>query len=43
VRRKELPSFNPSNPKTKVLRDAWARLPAWVAARLSAPLARYLP
>lgn len=39
----ELPSFNPSNPKTKILRDTWQKLPAWLALRLSERLARYLP
>jgi len=43
VRSKDLPSFNPSNPKTQKLRDAWARLPPWVARSLSARLMRYLP
>jgi FemAB-related protein (PEP-CTERM system-associated) len=40
---KHLPSFNPSNPRTKVLRDAWTRLPAAVTRRLSKSLIRYLP
>jgi FemAB-related protein (PEP-CTERM system-associated) len=43
VRKKELPSFNPSNPRTKVLRDIWSRLPPWLATRLSERLSRYLP
>lgn len=43
VRSRGLPAFNPSNPRTKVLRDTWARLPAWLARRLSDRLARYLP
>lgn len=43
VRDRELPSFTPSNPKTKVLRDAWSKMPVWVNARLSNVLARYLP
>lgn len=43
VRDRELPSFTPSNPKTKVLRDAWAKLPPWVNSRLSNVFARYLP
>jgi FemAB-related protein (PEP-CTERM system-associated) len=38
-----LPSFTPSNPRTKLLRDAWAKLPPWLAVRLSDRLARYLP
>ena len=43
VRKQGLPSFNPSNPRTKILRDAWSRLPPWLAAKLSDRLARYLP
>ena len=43
VRDRRLPSFNPSNPKTQVLRDAWSRMPESLAAVLSAPLSRYLP
>jgi len=43
VRDRELPSFTPSNPKTKVLRETWSKLPAWLTERLSGSLARYLP
>lgn len=43
VRARGLPSFTPSNPRTKVLRDAWSRMPLWLAERLSRSLARYLP
>jgi len=43
VRRRSLPSFTPSNPRTHVLRSAWSRLPLWLARILSARLARYLP
>ncbi|MCE9594931.1 MAG: FemAB family PEP-CTERM system-associated protein [Planctomycetes bacterium] len=43
VRDRALPSFTPSNPKTKVLRDAWSRMPMWMSARASNVLARYLP
>ncbi len=43
VRDRELPSFTPSNPKTKVLRDAWSKLPPWLNARLSNVFSRYLP
>jgi FemAB-related protein (PEP-CTERM system-associated) len=43
VRDRHLPSFNPSNPKTKVLRDTWARLPQRLTIALSGELARYLP
>lgn len=39
----ELPSFTPSNPKTKLLREVWSKLPLTVTKRLSSPLARYLP
>jgi FemAB-related protein (PEP-CTERM system-associated) len=38
-----LPSFNPSNPRTRVLQRTWSRMPLWLATRLSKPLARYLP
>ncbi len=38
-----LPSFNPSNPRTKVLRDGWTRLPAPLTRRLSKSLIPYLP
>ena len=40
---RKLPSFNPSNPKTKILRDTWQKLPPWLALKLSSKLARYLP
>lgn len=43
VSSKGLPSFTPSNPRTKLLRDTWARLPAWLTLRLSDRMARYLP
>jgi FemAB-related protein (PEP-CTERM system-associated) len=43
VRRRRLPTFNPSNPRTSILRNAWARLPLGLAARASARIARYLP
>ncbi len=43
VRDKHLPSFTPSNPRTKVLRDTWSKLPLWMTKRLSSSLARYLP
>jgi len=38
-----LPSFNPSNPRTELLRKTWSRMPAWMARRLSTPLAKRLP
>jgi len=43
VRDREKPSLNPSNPRTKVLRDTWSRLPLWLTTRLSNRAARYLP
>lgn len=42
-RQRRPPSFTPSNPRTRVLREAWSRLPLWAARRLSDRLARYLP
>ncbi len=39
----QLPSFHPSNPRTKSLREAWTRLPAPMAGWLSGHLSRYLP
>ncbi|MBK7876632.1 MAG: GNAT family N-acetyltransferase [Planctomycetes bacterium] len=43
VKSKELPSFNPSNPRTEKLRNTWAKLPPSVARMLSGRLMRYLP
>jgi len=43
VRRRSVPSFTPSNPRTKLLRSAWSRMPIWLASRLSDRLASYLP
>ena len=43
LREKRMPDFHPSNPKTERLRRTWSRLPPWLAAGLSVPLARYLP
>jgi len=43
VRDRDLPALNPSNPRTKVLRDTWRRLPLWLTTRLSSVAARYLP
>lgn len=42
VRARSLPAFTPSNPRTAVLRNTWARLPLSMARRLSGMLARYL-
>lgn len=43
VRSTSKPSFNPSNPRTKVLRDTWTKMPLWLARQLATPLSRYLP
>ncbi len=43
VRDREPPSFHPSNPKTRRLREAWTRLPAPMASWMGARLSRYLP
>jgi FemAB-related protein (PEP-CTERM system-associated) len=43
VKSQALPSFTPSNPRTKFLRDTWTKLPPWLALRLSNRLSRYLP
>ena len=43
VRSRRLPSFTPSNPKTRILRSTWAKLPRWLARRASRHIARYLP
>jgi len=37
------PIFTPSNPRTRLLRKAWSRLPQWLSLRLSERLARRLP
>ena len=43
VRDQGLPSLNPSNPKTRILRDTWRRLPIAMTQALSRPASRYLP
>lgn len=43
VKSRELPSFNPSNPKTEKLRETWGKLPDWATRALSDRLMRYLP
>jgi hypothetical protein len=43
VQDRRLPAFTPSNPKTRLLRETWSRLPPWCARRLSDRLAPYLP
>lgn len=37
------PTFNPSNPRTELLRRTWSRMPSWLARRLSTPLSKRLP
>ncbi|MEX1023545.1 MAG: FemAB family XrtA/PEP-CTERM system-associated protein [Planctomycetota bacterium] len=43
VRNRHTPSFTPSNPKTRILRETWAKLPTWVVRPVSDRLSRYLP
>lgn len=43
VQDRATPSLNPSNPKTKVLRETWSRMPLWLTTSLSSPAAKYLP
>ena len=43
VKDHSLPSLTPSNPRTRVLQDAWRMLPLWLTKRLSTPVSRYLP
>lgn len=43
VRDRALPALTPSNPRTKILRDTWARMPMPLARKLSEELCRYLP
>ena len=42
IRAKGLPSFTPSNPRTRGLREAWTKLPLLAVERLSPLLSRYL-
>mgnify|MGYP002777293478 CR=1 FL=1 len=42
IRKQGLPSFTPSNPRTKVLRETWSRLPVALTEQVSPLLARYL-
>lgn len=42
VKSRSLPSLTPSNPRTRLLQEAWKRLPPWVAARLARPMSRRL-
>lgn len=43
VQDRKVPSFNPSNPRTRVLQEAWKKLPLWLVRGVSNPLSRYLP
>lgn len=43
VRDRHTPSLTPSNPRTRLLRETWSRLPLWLTTRLSSRAARYLP
>lgn len=43
VQNDDLPSFTPSNPKTKILRDTWSKLPVWMVKPISDRVSRYLP
>jgi FemAB-related protein (PEP-CTERM system-associated) len=43
VQDRRLPAFTPSNPKTRILRETWARLPTWSVRWLSERLSVYLP
>lgn len=43
IKKKHVPSFTPSNPRTALLRSAWSKMPIWLASRVSARLASYLP
>ncbi|MEZ5977145.1 MAG: FemAB family PEP-CTERM system-associated protein [Planctomycetota bacterium] len=38
----KLPQFTPSNPRTRVLRDAWSKLPRPLVEKMSPFLSRYL-
>ena len=42
VRKRELPQLTPSNPKTRVLREVWSRMPRSAVELLSPALSRYL-
>lgn len=43
VRDRGLPTFNPSNPKTRILQRTWSKLPSGVTQLLSRPASRFLP
>lgn len=38
----DLPKLTPSNPRTKMLRETWSKLPLWLVERLGPTLSRYL-
>ncbi len=42
VKRKNLPTFTPSNSRTAFLRKTWTKLPSWIARRASNVLSHYL-
>ena len=43
VKSEGAPTFNPSNPRTELLRKTWSRMPSWLAVRMSSVLAKRLP
>jgi hypothetical protein len=43
VRDRHPPSLTPSNPRTRLPRELWSRLPVGVTRRLSNLVAKYLP
>lgn len=43
VQDRGLPTFNPSNPKTRILQRTWSKLPSGVTQLLSRPASRFLP
>ncbi len=43
VTARQVPSFTPSNPRTRVLQRAWKKMPLWLVRATSGPLSRYLP
>lgn len=43
VKDEGLPTFNPSNPKTKILQRTWQKLPMAITRRLSGPASKFLP
>lgn len=42
VRKQGLPGLTPSNPRTKILRDVWSKLPRGAVEMLSPAISRYL-